>query len=94
MNLSQHGVITSPNNSTIHAEVTNISALGFWLLVEDSEYFVPFTEYPAFKQATITQIYDMVMLSPTQYHWPQLDVDIELDALQHPERYTLRFQEI
>ena len=65
MNLSQHGVVTSPNNNAISAEVTNISAVGFWMLVEDAEYFIPFTEYPAFKQATITQIYDMAALSPT-----------------------------
>ena len=40
------------------------------MLVEDAEYFIPFTEYPAFRQATIAQIYDMVILSPTQYHCP------------------------
>jgi hypothetical protein len=52
--------------------VTNISTAGFWMRVENTKYFIPFTEYPAFKQATIAQIYNMVILSPTQYHWPQL----------------------
>ncbi|MFO7682060.1 MAG: DUF2442 domain-containing protein [Chloroflexota bacterium] len=92
MSLSTHDVATSPNNKNFQAEVTNISAFGFWLLVGDEEYFVPFTDYPVFKQATITQIYEMVVLSPTQYHWPQLDVDIELTALQHPEKFPLYFR--
>ena len=93
MSLSTHGVATSPNNKGIQAEVTNISVFGFWLLIENEEYFVPFADYPAFKQATIVQIYEMVVLSPTQFHWPELDIDIELTALQHPDKFPLQFQE-
>jgi hypothetical protein len=74
------------------SEVTSISALGFWLLVEDREYFVPFADYPAFREATVAQIYAVQRLSPTQFYWPELDIDIELDALEHPERFPLMFQ--
>jgi hypothetical protein len=73
-------------------EITGISALGFWLLVDDSEYFVPFADYPAFKEATVVQIYTVQQLGPRQFHWPELDVDIELDALQYPERFPLQFR--
>ncbi|MGZ9164422.1 MAG: DUF2442 domain-containing protein [Anaerolineales bacterium] len=27
------------------------------------------------------------------FYWPELDIDIELDALKHPERYPLIFRE-
>ena len=74
------------------SEVTSISALGFWLLVEDREYFVPFADYPTFREATVAQIYAVQQLSPTQFYWPELDIDIELDALEHPERFPLMFQ--
>lgn len=74
------------------SEVTSISALGFWLLVDDQEYFVPFADYPAFREATVAQIYAVQQLSPTQFYWPDLDIDIELEALEHPERFPLMFQ--
>jgi len=74
------------------SEVTNIEPTGFWLLVNEKEYFVPYTEYPAFLEATIAQILNLVSLSPGQLHWPDLDVDIEVDALQRPEIYTLQYQ--
>jgi len=74
-----------------HCEVTNISVAGFWLLVDDREYFVPFDDYPAFRRATVAQIYAMQHLGPTQFNWPDLDIDIELEALKHPERFPLRY---
>lgn len=72
-------------------EVTNIGATGFWLLVDDREYFVPFDDYPVFWDATVAQIYAVQRLSPTQFHWPELDADVELEALEYPERYPLMF---
>lgn len=85
MNLEKLGENTS------HSEVTNISASGFWILLDDREYFVPFDEYPQFRQATVAQIYSMKQLGPDQFHWPDLDIDIELEALEHPERFSLQF---
>jgi hypothetical protein len=72
--------------------VTNISEFGFWLLVDDREYFVPFADYPAFQQATVTQIYAGRRIGPLQFHWPDLDVDIELEALERPEAFPLKFK--
>lgn len=66
---------------------------GFWLLVDDREYFVPFDDYPAFRKATVGQIYLVERLSPSQFYWPELDIDLELEALENPERYPLLFQE-
>ena len=85
MSLQTLGGVTS------HSEVTNIGAHGFWLLVDDREYFVPFDDYPVFRQATVSQIYAMKRVGPDQFHWPDLDADIELGALEHPEQYPLKF---
>ncbi len=86
MNLKQ------PGSDISVSEVTNIIHLGFWLLVDNREYFVPFADYPAFQQATVPQIYEVQRLSPTQFYWPELDIDIELEALDHPEHFPLLFQ--
>ncbi len=81
-----------PGAAISHSEVTNISVLGFWLLVDDREYFVPFDDYPVFRDATVVQIYAVQRLGPAQFHWPALDADIELQALEHPAQYPLKFQ--
>ncbi|MCL5996979.1 MAG: DUF2442 domain-containing protein [Chloroflexi bacterium] len=81
-----------PGMGTSRSEVTNIGPMGFWLLVDDREYFVPFDHYPAFRQARVSQIFHLQRLSPDQFHWPDLDVDIELDALRHPNHYPLTWK--
>lgn len=86
MNLSPAGTNTSLS------EVTNISNFGFWLLVDNKEYFVPFEDYPAFLNANIPQIYNMQQIGPDQFYWPDLDIDIELQALAHPEHYPLKYR--
>lgn len=82
----------APGEPTLKSEVTNISAIGFWLLVGDREYFVPFADYPDFQSATIEQVYRIEQPSPTQVYWPDLDIDIDLNALEQPERFPLAFR--
>lgn len=71
------------------SEVTNVEPMGFWILVDGQEYFVLFADYPVFQQVTIQQLTHMQVIAPTQLHWPELDADIELEALEHPEHYHL-----
>ena len=80
-----------PGASISASEVTDITPFGFWLLVDDSEYFVPFTDYPDFRRATVAQVYSVRRIGPVQLHWPALDIDIELDALARPSDYPLAF---
>lgn len=87
MNLERLGVGVSLS------EVTNITSIGFWLLVDDREYFIPFDDYPVFREAKVNQIYTLQRLGPDQFYWPELDIDIELPALEHPEQFPLIFHE-
>ena len=73
------------------SEITGITAIGFWLLVGEREYFVSFADYPAFRQATVAQIVDLQQPAPDQLYWPDLDIDIELAALDEPERFPLTY---
>jgi hypothetical protein len=81
-----------PGDATSVCEVTNINRHGFWLLVDDHEYFVPFADYEAFRSATVMSIYALERVAPDQLYWPELDVDIDLRALDHPESYPLVFK--
>jgi hypothetical protein len=85
-------ISSQPGTGISLNEVRNIEPLGFWVLVDEREYFVPFADYPVFQGASINQIFQLQRLSPTQLHWPDLDVDIEIDALEQPEHYPLVFK--
>lgn len=76
--------------STSGAEVTNISGHGFWLLVDEKELFLPFEEFPWFKSAAVEAILNVERPRPEHLYWPDLDVDLTLDSIEHPERYPLR----
>lgn len=72
-------------------EVQNISSHGIWLVVSGEEFFLPYQKYPWFRYATIDQVCDLEMIGrDIGIHWPQLDVDIEIDSLRHPELYPLK----
>lgn len=74
---------------TSEVEVANVSPSGFWLLVEGRERFVPFKDFPWFRDATIAELTNVLLPSPHHLYWPALDVDLAVDSLDHPERYPL-----
>ena len=78
-----------PGIATSTAEVTNISKHGFWMLVDGRELFLPFEEFPWFKRATVEAILRLERPTPEHLRWPDLDVDLTLDSIEHPERYPL-----
>jgi hypothetical protein len=79
-----------PGGATSTVEVTNISQHGFWLLVDERELFLPFLEFPWFRDATVDAILHVEHPAPTSLYWPALDVDLSLDSIEHPERNPLR----
>ncbi|MCI0333882.1 MAG: DUF2442 domain-containing protein [Planctomycetes bacterium] len=70
-------------------EVTNVSTHGFWLMIDQTEYFLPFTEFPWFRDATIGQLTNVQLPSPHHLYWPDLDVDLAVESLTNPDRYPL-----
>ncbi len=79
-----------PGSATSATEVTNISQHGFWMLVDGAEVFLPFEAFPWFKQATVEAILRVERPTPGHLHWPELDVDLSVDSIEHPERYPLQ----
>ena len=75
--------------STSPVEVTNISQHGFWLLLNDKEFFLPFTEFPWFKEATVGNIVHVELPSSSHLYWPDLDVDLAVESIRHPEQFPL-----
>lgn len=71
------------------AEVTHISRHGFWLLLEDRELFLPFTDFPWFRDAPVSAILNVEWPQPHHLYWPDLDVDLAVESIEHPDRYPL-----
>jgi len=84
MNSLAHG------KNTLAVEVTNVSAHGVWLLTYNAELFIPFEDFPWFKNQTIESIINVEELSSGHYYWPDIDVDLTEEMIEHPERFPLK----
>ncbi len=78
--------------STSKVEVLNISKHGVWLSVKEKEYFMSYEEFPWFLDSKISQIYNVRLEHATHLCWPDLDVDLDIHSLEHPEEYPLTYQ--
>ena len=86
MKLKNHG------KSTSNPEIVQISPYGIWLLVVDEEYFLSYEEFPWFREAVLSEIYNVSLVNDNHLHWPDLDVDLEIDCLRSPKRYPLKYK--
>lgn len=79
----------APGTTTSAVEVTNVSKHGFWLLIQAEEIFVPFNDFPWFRDAPIGQLLNVELQSPRHLYWPDLDIDLAVESLFHPDRFPL-----
>ncbi len=84
MSSSQRGSDTSK------VEVTNISSHGVWLLARGEELFMPYASFPWFKDAAVAAVLNVEEPMPGHFFWPDLDVDLGIETLRHPERFPLK----
>ena len=76
--------------STLVVKVTNISSHGIWLLTRERELFIPYEEFPWFKEAPVGKILNVEEPTPGHFYWPELDVDLGIESIEHPERFPLK----
>src|SRR3989337_4398932 len=75
--------------NTLAVEVANISQHGFWILLGERELFVPFSEFPWFKDAPVGAILKVELSQPHHLYWPDLDIDLAVESIEHPGRFPL-----
>ena len=83
MKSETHGIYTS------EVEVTQISKDGIWLLIGEKESFLSFENFPWFKNASVGAIHNLQLLNERHLYWPDLDIDLAVESIEHPERYPL-----
>jgi len=77
-------------NSALAVEVTHISSHGIWLLSNDKELFMPYEEFPWFKDQPVKSIINVEEQSSGHFYWPDIDVDLTMESIEHPERFPLK----
>lgn len=78
-----------PGTDTSAVEVTNISGDGFWLVVDCREFFLPFEEFPWFRDAPVAAICRVERPQPEHLVWPDLDIDLTVASIEDPSKYPL-----
>jgi hypothetical protein len=74
----------------VSAEITHISSSGIWLLTRDRKLFMAYEDFPWFKDAPVGKILNVEEPHPEHFYWPDLDVDLTVETIEHPERFPLK----
>ena len=78
---------STPGNNTSGVEVTNISTHGVWILAHGRELFMPFEDFPWFRDQPVGSILNVEEPQPGHFYWPDIDVDLTKESIEHPERF-------
>ena len=78
-----------PGGSTSGVELQNVSPHGLWILVDGQEHYLPFDQFPWFRDATVAQLAEIKRPQLEHLRWPKFDVDLTLASIKYPERYPL-----
>jgi hypothetical protein len=53
---------------------------------------MPFDQFPWFADASVKQISHVERESKGHFHWPDLDIDLTLDMIDHLDNYPLKYK--
>ena len=82
-------IVSNDNSVNTSASVLTINAQGIMLSVQGCDYFLSYNRVPWMQNAPIRSVLNVQMSGSEAIEWPDLDVDLEIDSLRHPERYPL-----
>lgn len=77
------GIVTSA------VEVVQITPFGVWLAYHDREFYLDHDVFPWFRIAPVQDIFNVREEAPGHFYWPNLDIDLDVDRIEHPEDYPL-----
>jgi len=84
MSLEPHGKNIS------EVEITNISTHGIWLYTHGEELFLSYEDFPWFKDMPVAKIINIEEQSVNHFYWPDLDVDLTKEMIEHPDKFPLK----
>ena len=78
-------------SSSSKVEILSISNHGIWIYVLGREYFISYKDFPWFKDAKVSDIYHVQSIHDRHLYWDRLDVDLDINSLENPEAFPLKF---
>ena len=78
-----------PGTVTSSVEVVQLTPFGLWLAWGEKEYFLEHDLYPWFREARVNEIFSVEEVGENHLFWPELDVDLDRDRIENPEKYPL-----
>ena len=61
-----------------------------WLLLGEQQLFIAFAQFPWFREFTLRELRSVRRPLPQHLRWPEFDIDLDVDTVEHPARYPLR----
>ena len=77
------------NSQPTSVAVLMINAHGMLISVQGQDYFLSYNRVPWLRDARISSVLNVRMSGARSIEWPELDIDLEVESLRHPERYPL-----
>lgn len=59
------------------------------MLIDETELYLPFEEFPWFRDASIAEITEITRPGRERLRWPSLDVDLSIGSIRDPQAYPL-----
>lgn len=71
-------------------EVSHLSSHGVWLLTQAEELVLSYDDFPWFRNQPVKSIIHVEEPAPSHFYWPDIDVDLTVEMIKHPERFPLQ----
>ena len=78
---------SNKNTGNTLVKILSINAEGVSLSVSGKVYFISYDRVPWFRNARVSEVLNVSMMGRMGIRWEDLDVDLEIDSLEHPEKY-------
>jgi len=73
----------------LEAEVTQIDKHGIWVLIGEKESFLPFENFPSFREASVGVIQNVELLTNDHLYWPDLNIKVSVELIESRNRFSL-----
>jgi len=71
----------------LEVAVTDISPFGIWLYYQGREHFLDYDNFPWFRDASVSAVFEVKAEAEGHLRWERLDIDLSLDSILHPESF-------
>ena len=78
-----------PGTSTLPVEISHVSQHRLRILLDAEELFLPFEQFPWFRNATIDQICSVARPTADHLYWDQLGIDLSVQSIRNPAEFPL-----